>query len=132
MLNAARRQADQVHRAVTLRQGDATALPFPAETFDTVVSTFALCCIPNERAALLEALRVLRPGGHLLLADHVTASFWPLRALQHTVDLVSVPLQGEHYTRRPATTLRGLGVTAEESERLNMGAIERVHVRKPH
>jgi hypothetical protein len=46
--------------------------------------------------------------------------------------LVSVPLQGEHYTRRPTTTLRGLGVTVEESERLTMGAIERVHVRKPH
>jgi ubiquinone/menaquinone biosynthesis C-methylase UbiE len=132
MLYATRRQADRVHRAITLRQADATALPFPAETFDTVVSTFALCCIPNERAALVEALRVLRPGGRLLLADHVAASFWPLRALQRAVDLVSVPLQGEHYTRRPVTALRGLGVTIEENERLTMGAIERVHARKPH
>lgn len=131
MLHVVRRQADRVHRGVTLHQADAAALPFPAESFDTVVSTFALCCIPNERAALVEALRVLRPGGRLLLADHVGASFWPLRALQHAVDLVSVPLQGEHYTRRPATTLRGLGVTAEESQRLTMGAIERLHARKP-
>ncbi len=45
---------------------------------------------------------------------------------------VQVPLQGERYTRRPATTLRGLGVTTEESERLTMGAIERVHVRRSH
>lgn len=130
MLQVARRQADRVHRGVTLHRADAAALPFPAESFDTVVSTFAMCCIPNERAALVEALRVLRPGGRLLLADHIGASFWPLRALQHAVDLVSVPLQGEHYTRRPATTLRGLGVTAKESQRLTMGAIERVHVRK--
>ena len=132
MLRAARGQADRIHRPVTLHQVDATVLPFPPETFDTVVITFALCCIPDERAALVEALRVLRPGGNLLLADHVVATFWPLRALQHTVDLVSVPLQGEHYTRRPATTLRGLGITAEESERLTMGAIERVRARKPH
>lgn len=131
MLDAARHQADRIHRGVTLHQADATALPFPAESFDTVVSTFALCCIPDERAALVEALRVLRPGGRLLLADHVAASFWPLRALQHVVNLFSVPLQGEHYTRRPSTTLRGLGVTAQESERLTMGAIERVDVRKP-
>lgn len=131
MLQVARRQADQVHRDVTLHRADAAALPFPADSFDTVVTTFALCCIPDERAALVEALRVLRPGGRLLLADHIIASFWPLRALQHAVDLVSVPLQGEHYTRRPATTLLGLGVTAEESERLRMGAIERVYVRKP-
>ncbi|GAB3144506.1 class I SAM-dependent methyltransferase [Micromonospora sonneratiae] len=132
MLQAARHQAERVRRVVTLSRADATALPFPAETFDTVVSTFALCCIPDERAALSEALRVLRPGGHLLLADHVAASFWPLRALQHIVDLVSVPLHGEHYTRRPVTTLLSLGVTIEESERLAMGAVERVHARKPH
>ncbi|WP_066941404.1 class I SAM-dependent methyltransferase [Microtetraspora fusca] len=132
MVDAARRQADRVHRAVRLHQADATALPFPAATFDTVVSTFALCCVPDERATLIEALRVLRPGGRLLLADHVAASFWPLRALQHAVDLISVPLQGEHYTRRPVTTLRGLGVTIEETERLTMGAIERVDARKPH
>jgi ubiquinone/menaquinone biosynthesis C-methylase UbiE len=131
MLQVAHRQADRVHRAVTLRQADATALPFPAESFDTVVSTFALCCIPDERAALVEALRVLRPGGRLLMADHIAASFWPLRALQHAVDLVSVPLQGEHYTRRPVTTLRALGINLEASERLTMGAIERVHARKP-
>ena len=46
------------------------------------------------------------------------------------MDLVSVRLQGEHYTRRPATMLLGLGVTTAESERLTLGAIERVHVRK--
>lgn len=131
MLHAARRQADLVHRAVRLHQADAAALPFPAATFDTVVSTFALCCVPDERAALAEALRVLRPGGRLVLADHVAASFWPLRALQHVVELVSVPLQGEHYTRRPLAALRGLGVVIEETERLTMGAIERVHARKP-
>lgn len=132
MLHATRRQADQFHRAVTLHRADATALPFPAETFDTVVTTFALCCIPDERAALVEALRVLRPGGRLLLADHIAASFWPLRALQRAIDLASVPLHGEHYTRRPVTALRGLEVTIEENERLAMGAIERVHARKSH
>ena len=131
MLDVARTRANLLRRAVALRQADAAALPFPAESFDTVVSTFALCCVPDERAALVEAFRVLRPGGCLLLADHIGASLWPLRALQHAVDLVSVPVQGEHYTRRPATTLRGLGVTIQESERLRMGAIERVQVQKP-
>ncbi|MGX6601460.1 class I SAM-dependent methyltransferase [Micromonosporaceae bacterium Da 78-11] len=131
MLEVARREAGRLHRPVTLEQADAAALPFPAASFDTVVSTFALCCIPDERAALTEALRVLRPGGSLLLADHIGASFWPLRALQHLVDLVTVPLHGEHYTRRPATTVRSLGVPIEAGDRLTMGAIERVHARKP-
>jgi ubiquinone/menaquinone biosynthesis C-methylase UbiE len=131
MLEAARRQAELTRRRVTLDRADVAALPFPAANFDTVVSTFALCCVPDERTALEEALRVLRPGGRLLLADHVVASAWPLRAFQRLVDLVSVPLQGEHYSRRPVTTLASLGVVIEETERLTMGAIERVHARKP-
>lgn len=127
MLDAARAQAARVHRPVTLRQADGAALPFPAGTFDTVLATFVLCCVPDERSVLAEALRVLKPGGRLLLADHVAASSWPLRLVQHAVDLVSVPLHGEHYTRRPFITLNELGVTVVEHERVTKGVIERVH-----
>ena len=80
---------------------------------------------------LNEALRVLRPGGALLLADHVIASRWPLRLVQHAVDLFSVPLHGEHYARRPLSVLTTLGVEVVETERLTHGVIERVHARKP-
>jgi len=131
MLDLARRQAERLPRTVALHQGDAAALSFPAESFDTVVFTFALCCIPDDRGALNEALRVLRPGGRLILADHIVSSFWPLRALQHTADLVSVPLHGEHFTRRPLATVRELGARIEETDRLKLGAIEHVHARKP-
>lgn len=131
MLDLAHERADRLGRTVTLHQCDAAALLFPPESFDTVVSTFALCCIPDEHVALTEALRVLRPGGRLLLADHIVASFWPLRALQHVADVVSVPLHGEHFARRPLATLRELDVTIEETDRLKLGAIEHVHARKP-
>ncbi|MGB3828774.1 MAG: class I SAM-dependent methyltransferase [Ornithinimicrobium sp.] len=127
MLELARQRADTASQEVTLHQGDATALPFPNDAFDTVVCTFALCCIPDERAAISEALRVLRPGGRLLLADHVVSSRWWLRALQHVADVVSVPLHGEHFSRRPITTVRELGLTIEESARQRAGLIEHVH-----
>jgi ubiquinone/menaquinone biosynthesis C-methylase UbiE len=130
MVETARRRASDLDRAVTLQQGDATALPFEPGSFDTVVSTFAMCCIPDQKRALGEALRVLRPDGRLLLLDHVVSSFWPLRLLQHAAELVSVPVQGEHFTRRPVTTLRAMGVTIDETERSTLGAIERVHARK--
>lgn len=116
---------------VDLRQADATALPFEDHAFDAVVCTFSLCCIPDVRRTLTEAHRVLRPGGRLLLADHVASTNPLLRTLQHAADLVSVPLRGEHFTRRPLLTVRDLGYEVVETGRLSAGVIERVHARRP-
>src|SRR6266481_5872713 len=80
MLRHARSRADELDRAVDLREGDAQALDFPDASFDTVVCTFSLCGIPDDQKAVAEMARVLRPGGLLLLADHVEASPWYARA----------------------------------------------------
>jgi ubiquinone/menaquinone biosynthesis C-methylase UbiE len=71
MLELARRQADQLGRRVDLLLGDAQALELPDASFDTVVCTLSLCAIPDDRRAVAEMKRVLRPGGQLLLLDHV-------------------------------------------------------------
>ncbi|MBK1784882.1 class I SAM-dependent methyltransferase [Prauserella cavernicola] len=130
MLAEALRRAESLGRRIDLRVADATDLPFAPDSFDTVVSTFSLCCVSDHRRALAEAARVLRPGGRLLLADHVAASSVPVRVLQHLVDVVSIPAQGEHYTRRPIRRLAALGLDVVESQRTTYGAIERVHARK--
>lgn len=79
MLERARQRAATLGRDVDLQGSDARALAFPDGAFDTVVCTFSLCGIPDDRRALAEMVRVLRPGGRLLLADHVAASPWPVR-----------------------------------------------------
>jgi ubiquinone/menaquinone biosynthesis C-methylase UbiE len=101
MLGIARQRAGQLGREVDLREADAIALPFPGSSFDTVVCTFSLCAIPDERRAVAEMNRVLRSGGLLLLADHIAGAAWPVRAIQRALELVTVPLQGEHFLRRP-------------------------------
>ena len=131
MLAIARRRAEDLDRSVELRQADAQALPFPDDHFDTVLCTYSLCAIPDDALAVSEMVRVLRPGGLLLLADHVGSSVWPIRALQSLVDVVSVPLQGEHYCRRPLRQVRALGLQLERHERLTLGMIERFAARKP-
>jgi len=130
MLATARRRADALARPIDLHHGDARHLGFPDGRFDTVVCTFALCSVPDERAVLAEMARVLRPGGLLLLADHVASSAWPVRLVQALVDTVTVPLQGEHYRRRPLPMVRDMGFTVARHDRFKIGIIERLAARR--
>ncbi len=131
MLERARDRARQLGRAVDLQEGDAHALAFPDASFDTVVCTFSLCSIPDERQAVAELWRVLRPGGRLLLADHVAGAAWPTRAVQRLLELVTVPLGGEHFLRRPLQHVRAQGFQVERRERFKAGIVERLAARKP-
>ncbi|GIH68569.1 class I SAM-dependent methyltransferase [Sphaerimonospora thailandensis] len=131
MLAVARRRADETGRRVDLQQGDARTLGFTDGRFDTVVCTFSLCAIEDERKALAEMARVLRPGGRLLLADHVESSAWPVRGLQWLIDAFSVPMYGEHWRRRPLRDVRTMGFDIERHDRFKLGIIERFAARKP-
>jgi arsenite methyltransferase len=72
--DATRRNAERegVANRVELHTGDMTQLPFTDNTFDLVISNMAVHNIPSavgRRAAIDEAVRVLRPGGRLAIAD---------------------------------------------------------------
>lgn len=127
----ARRRAQELGRTATLRQGDVQALPFPDGSFDTVVCTLSLCSIPDDRKAVAEMIRVLRPGGRLLLLDHVAASARPVQAIQRLLELVTVPLGGEHFLRRPLQHIQTAGLEIERHDRFKLGIVERLTARKP-
>ena len=131
MLSVARERAATLGRDADLRPGDAQALDFPDASFDTVLCALGLCAIPDDRRAVTEMARVLRPGGRLLLVDHVAASSPVLRALQWLYERYTIPSAGEHFRRRPLTHLRDLGFLIEETQRFKFGIVERVCARKP-
>jgi SAM-dependent methyltransferase len=60
-------------RGVDVVGASADALPFDDDSFDTVVSTFVLCTVPDVAAALREVRRVLADDGRLLFLEHVRA-----------------------------------------------------------
>ncbi len=131
MLGIARDRATSLGRPVTLRQGDAHALLFADGSFDTVVCTFGLCAIPDHELAVAEMVRVLRPGGRLILVDHVASSARLARAGQWLLERITVPLAGEHFRRRPLRHVEARGLPIDERERFKLGMVERLVARKP-
>ena len=131
MLERARERAGELGVEVDLREGDAQDLPFPGGSFDTVVCTLSLCNVPDDRRAVAEMKRVLRPGGRLLLLDHIRAASGLGRAVQKALEFVWVRLEGEHLLRRPLEYAKAEGLRIEERERYKRGIVERVSARKP-
>jgi ubiquinone/menaquinone biosynthesis C-methylase UbiE len=95
------------------------------------VCALALCSIPNPEQAIAEMYRVLAPGGVLLLLDHVGSTSRPLHAAQRIAERLTIPLAGEHFTRRQRPLVESAGFRIEESERLKAGTVERIAARKP-
>ena len=131
MLGIAHQRARELGMEVDLLEGDAQSLLFADESFDTVVCTLSLCNIPDDRRAVAKMKRVLRPGGRLLLLDHVRAASRLGRAVQRALEVVMVRLGGEHLLRRPLEHVRAEGFWIEEQERYKLGIIERLAARKP-
>jgi ubiquinone/menaquinone biosynthesis C-methylase UbiE len=131
MLAIARSRPNRHDRTVPLLEADAHALPFADASFDTVVCTFSLCAIPDECLAIAEMYRVLRPGGLLLLADHVASSAWLVRGIQRLLEVFTIRQGGEHFLRRPVERVRATGFEIAKVERFNLGIVERVAARRP-
>jgi ubiquinone/menaquinone biosynthesis C-methylase UbiE len=131
MLSIARTRAAELCLAAKLIEGDAQALPFEGNSFDTVVCALSLCSIPDPAAAIREMNRVLVPGGQLLLLDHIGSSWPPIYAAQWLLEQVTRRAAGEHFTRRQLPLVQAAGFEIAETQRLKAGSIERIHAIKP-
>lgn len=89
MLAIAARRTANLGAWVHLSQMDVESLAFPADSFDTIVTSLVLCSVVDQRRALDELRRVLhQPGGLFLLLEHMRPQVRPLAWL---VDVVNVP-----------------------------------------
>ena len=130
MLERARRRAAALGRPADLRVGDAERLDFEDRSFDTVVFTLALCSIPDDRAAVREATRVLRPGGRLVVLEHVRSPLRSVRAIQRILDFFTSRLAGDYQLREPTEHIREAGLDVIEARRSKLGVIARIMAKK--
>ncbi len=88
---AAERGLDDV---IAFVDGNAEALPFPDRSFDAVTIAFGIRNVPRIEAALAEALRVLRIGGHFLCLEFSTVDVPGLDRLYDFYSFNAIPSLG--------------------------------------
>lgn len=78
MLERAAKKAAAYYRTIDLRQMDVCQLEFGDSTFDTVVTVCTFCSVPKPVVGLRELYRVLKPGGQILMFEHVRSRIGPV------------------------------------------------------
>jgi phosphatidylethanolamine/phosphatidyl-N-methylethanolamine N-methyltransferase len=61
---------------------DATRMALPDNSFDVVVAQYVITAVPNPEATLDELARVLKPGGEIVLVNHIGAESGPRRLFE--------------------------------------------------
>ena len=104
---------------VEVVDGCAERLPAGDGAFDVAVASLVLCSVPDQRAALLEMRRVVRPGGQLRFYEHVRAGTPGLRRAQRVVDATLWPLLlgGCHTGRNTAAAIEAAGFVIDRLDR---------------
>jgi ubiquinone/menaquinone biosynthesis C-methylase UbiE len=131
MLDIAEQRAKNLGREFDLQIGDAHHLPFDENSFDSVVCTFSLCNIPDVDQAVSEMKRVLKPGGKLILVDHIRSSVKIVYWGQKLFERLSWHKDLDHWTRRPLDQVKSSGLDVQERERFRLGIVERLVAFKP-
>lgn len=131
MLRRARGRATGRGDAVNLHVGDAELLPFVADSFDTVIATLALCSIPDHEMAVEQMARVLRPGGRLVLLEHVASTGRVIQAIQRILDPLFVRVEGDHLLRDPVSSVTRAGLVIDMVRRSRLGLVMRLAAHKP-
>lgn len=126
MLERARRRAARLGSKVRLEVADAQALPFDDASFDEVVATFLFCSVPDAVQGLREARRVLRPGGRLLLLEHVISELPVLRTLMRWLDPIPYHIWGAHIDRDTVANVRKAGFRVVESHDKSLDIVKLV------
>lgn len=103
---------------VVVVPGHADSLPYEEDAFDAVVMSLVLCSVPDQQVTLMEARRVLRPGGELRFFEHVRSPSPVRGSLQDLITPLWRRLAGGcHPNRETATAIGAGGLVIEEHER---------------
>ncbi|MBA4180592.1 MAG: SAM-dependent methyltransferase [Anaerolinea sp.] len=130
MLARAGARAAKLGLDVDLDRMDAEHLDFADGRFDSVVATFVFCSVPDPVAGLQEARRVLKPGGVLLLMEHVRSQNPLLGKLMDILNPVVVRVAGANINRHTVDNVRTAGFEEVSVSSHLRGIVKLIEARK--
>lgn len=130
MLSRARDKARRQGVKVRLLPMDVQGLDFEDNTFDTVVATFVFCSVPDPLKGLAEVRRVCKPGGKVILLEHVLSSNRIMSCLMNLANPVVVRMMGANINRRTAENVAASGLVVEQVIDFKPGIFKLIEARK--
>lgn len=130
MIDRARRRAEVYSGSLTLQVMDAQALEFPDATFDTVVTSCTFCSVPDPLRGLRELYRCLKPGGQLLMFEHVRSRVGPIALLQDVMTLITSRI-GPDMNRDTVGNVVRAGFELQRENNVYLDVVKAIEVRRP-
>lgn len=130
MLERAARKATPYEGTIELRQMDVCQLEFADNTFDTVATVCTFCSVPRPIIGLRELYRVLRPGGQILMFEHVRSNIGPFGILLDVMTPLS-RLVGPELNRNTVVNMQKAGFRLRREENVYLDIIKIIEGVKP-
>lgn len=109
MLAKAREKASNAKLPVMLAVMNVQEMTLSAESFDCVVATFVFCSVSDPLAGLTECRRLLKPGGRLILLEHMASDNRVLGQLLNWLNPLTVSLLDDHVNRQTVALAAAAG-----------------------
>lgn len=130
MLEVARRKKERKHINVDLHCMDVESLDFADNCFDTVIASFVFCSVPSPRKGLKELYRVCKPGGQIVLLEHVLSSKPFLARLMNWLNPLTVSLVGANINRPTVKNVQASGFNSIHVDSTSGDIIKLIQARK--
>jgi ubiquinone/menaquinone biosynthesis C-methylase UbiE len=117
MLERAKRKIENLSlKNVTLQEMNVEKINFPDESFDTVVSTFVFCTVPDPIKGLHEVHRVLKQGGKTVFLEHMKSKSFFLNIPLYMMHVFTKMLVGTSMIRETQKNIEKAGFKIKDVE----------------